>query len=53
MLDVDADPAGGLIGSLLCAPGPLGVCGALDDIVGMPDQILALLRRAWARKAGV
>ena len=47
-LDITADPAGGLLGSLLCAiAGLLGgtgaITGLLDQIVGLLNQILAIL----------
>ena len=44
VLDIDADPTGGLLGALLCAVANLlDVGGPLADIVGLLDQILALL----------
>jgi hypothetical protein len=44
VLDIDADPSGGLLGSLLCAVANLlNGGGALADIVGLLNQILALL----------
>ena len=44
VLDIDADPTGGLLGSLLCAVANLlDVGGPLADIVGLLNQILALL----------
>jgi hypothetical protein len=44
VLDIDADPTGGLLGSLLCAVANLlNTGGALADIVGLLNQILALL----------
>src|SRR5215207_6120142 len=43
-LDIDADPTGGLLGALLCAVANLlDVGGPLADIVGLLNQILALL----------
>ena len=47
-LDITADPAGGLLGSLLCAlAGLLGgagpITGLLNQIVGLLNQILAAL----------
>jgi hypothetical protein len=44
VLDIDADPTGGLLGSLLCAiANLLNTGGTLADIVGLLNQILALL----------
>ena len=44
VLDIDADPSGGLLGSLLCAVANLlNIGGPLADIVGLLNQILALL----------
>ena len=44
VLDIDADPTGGLLGSLLCAVANLlNTGGALADIAGLLNQILALL----------
>lgn len=44
VLDIDADPTGGLLGSLLCAVANLlDVGGPLADIVGLLNQILGLL----------
>lgn len=44
VLDIDADPTGGLLGSLLCAVANLlNIGGPLADIVGLLNQILALL----------
>ena len=44
VLDIDADPTGGLLGSLLCAVANLlNTGGLLADIVGLLNQILALL----------
>ena len=44
VLDIDADPTGGLLGALLCAVANLlNVGGPLADIVGLLNQILALL----------
>jgi len=44
VLDIDADPTGGLLGALLCAVANLlDTGGALADIVGLLNQILALL----------
>ena len=44
VLDIDADPTGGLLGSLLCAVANLlDAGGPLADIVGLLNQILALL----------
>ena len=44
VLDIDADPTGGLLGALLCAVANLlDVGGPLADIVGLLNQILALL----------
>jgi hypothetical protein len=44
VLDIDADPTGGLLGALLCAiANLLDVGGPLADIVGLLNQILALL----------
>jgi hypothetical protein len=44
VLDIDADPSGGLLGSLLCAVANLlNIGGALTDIVNLLNQILALL----------
>lgn len=44
VLDIDADPTGGLLGGLLCAVANLlDVGGPLADIVGLLNQILALL----------
>ena len=44
VLDIDADPSGGLLGSLLCAVANLlNINGPLADIVGLLNQILALL----------
>jgi hypothetical protein len=44
VLDIDADPTGGLLGSLLCAVANLlNAGGPLADIVGLLNQILALL----------
>ena len=42
--DVDAEPAGGLLGSLLCAiANLLNTNGLLADIANLLNQILALL----------
>ena len=44
VLDIDADPTGGLLGSLLCAVANLlNAGGALADIVALLNQILVLL----------
>ncbi len=44
VLDIDADPTGGLLGALLCAiANLLDAGGPLADIVGLLNQILALL----------
>jgi hypothetical protein len=44
VLDIDADPTGGLLGALLCAVANLlGSGGPLADIAGLLNQILALL----------
>ena len=44
VLDIDADPTGGLLGSLLCAVANLlNAGGALADIAALLNQILALL----------
>ncbi|HEX7315807.1 MAG TPA: hypothetical protein VF297_17965 [Pyrinomonadaceae bacterium] len=44
VLDIDADPTGGLLGALLCAVANLlDVGGPLAEIVGLLNQILALL----------
>ncbi|MFN2517039.1 MAG: hypothetical protein ABR556_12595 [Pyrinomonadaceae bacterium] len=44
VLDIDADPSGGLLGSLLCAVANLlNAGGALADIANLLNQILALL----------
>ena len=44
VLDIDAEPAGGLLGSLLCAiANLLDINGPLADIVNLLNQILALL----------
>ena len=44
VLDIDADPTGGLLGALLCAVANLlNAGGPLADIVGLLNQILALL----------
>jgi hypothetical protein len=44
VLDIDADPTGGLLGALLCAVANLlDAGGPLADIVGLLNQILALL----------
>ena len=44
VLDITADPSGGLLGSLLCAVANLlNNGGALADIVDVLNQILALL----------
>lgn len=44
VLDIDADPSGGLLGSLLCAVANLlNIGGPLADIVALLNQILALL----------
>ena len=44
VLDIDADPTGGLLGALLCAVANLlDVGGPLADIVGLLNQILGLL----------
>ena len=44
VLDIDADPTGGLLGALLCAVANLlNVGGPLADIVALLNQILALL----------
>ena len=44
VLDIDADPTGGLLGALLCAVANLlNIGGPLADIVGLLNQILALL----------
>jgi len=44
VLDIDADPTGGLLGALLCAVANLlDAGGPLAEIVGLLNQILALL----------
>jgi hypothetical protein len=44
VLDIDADPTGGLLGSLLCAVANLlNIGGPLADLVGLLNQILGLL----------
>jgi hypothetical protein len=44
VLDINADPSGGLLGSLLCAVANLlDANGALADIANLLNQILALL----------
>jgi hypothetical protein len=44
VLDIDADPTGGLLGSLLCAVANLlNAGGPLGDIANLLNQILALL----------
>jgi len=44
VLDIDADPSGGLLGSLLCAVANLlNTNGLLADIADLLNQILALL----------
>lgn len=44
VLDIDADPSGGLLGSLLCAVANLlNINGPLADIANLLNQILALL----------
>jgi hypothetical protein len=44
VLDIDADPTGGLLGSLLCAVANLlNTGGLLSDIANLLNQILALL----------
>ena len=44
VLDIDADPSGGLLGSLLCAVANLlDIGGPLADIAALLNQILALL----------
>jgi hypothetical protein len=44
VLDIDADPTGGLLGTLLCAVANLlDAGGPLADIVGLLNQILGLL----------
>jgi hypothetical protein len=44
VLDIDADPTGGLLGQLLCAVANLlNIGGPLADIVALLNQILALL----------
>jgi hypothetical protein len=44
VLDIDADPTGGLLGALLCAVANLlDVGGPLADIVALLNQILGLL----------
>jgi len=44
VLDIDADPTGGLLGALLCAVANLlDVGGPLADIVSLLNQILGLL----------
>jgi len=44
VLDIDAEPAGGLLGSLLCAVANLlNINGPLADIANLLNQILALL----------
>jgi len=44
VLDIDADPTGGLLGALLCAVANLlDAGGPLADIVGLLNQILGLL----------
>jgi hypothetical protein len=44
VLDIDADPTGGLLGALLCAVANLlNIGGPLADIVGLLNQILGLL----------
>jgi len=44
VLDITADPSGGLLGSLLCSiANLLNTGGLLTDIVGLLNQVLALL----------
>jgi hypothetical protein len=44
VLDIDADPSGGLLGQLLCAiANLLNTGGALADIAALLNQILAIL----------
>ena len=44
VLDIDADPTGGLLGSLLCAVANLlDIGGPLADLAALLNQILALL----------
>jgi hypothetical protein len=44
VLDIDADPTGGLLGALLCAVANLlNAGGPLADLVGLLNQILGLL----------
>jgi hypothetical protein len=45
VLEITADPSGGILGSLLCslAGGVPGLPGTLDQIVALLNQILALL----------
>ena len=44
MLDIDADPTGGLLCALLCAVANLlDIGGPLADTVGLLNQILGLL----------
>jgi hypothetical protein len=44
VLDIDADPTGGLLGALLCAVANLlNIGGPLADLVALLNQILALL----------
>ena len=44
VLDIDADPTGGLLGALLCAVANLlNIGGPLADIAALLNQILALL----------
>ncbi len=44
VLDIDADPTGGLLGTLLCAVANLlDIGGPLADLVGLLNQILDLL----------
>ena len=44
VLDIDADPTGGLLGALLCAVANLlDAGGPLSEIVGLLNQILGLL----------
>ena len=44
VLDIDADPTGGLLGSLLCAiANLLNINGPLSEIANLLNQILALL----------
>ena len=44
LLDITADPAGGLLGNLLCAVANLlGTGGAVEQVVGLLQQILGIL----------